>query len=198
MAVEIYDEREINSATLSKEPDDEAIALINELGLKAQLTDSGSRLAYPTPTEDQCFVMEVLFPSATKLEEYNAGAIPLRVLKEIRSYRAENPTHILVVRHCTPVEVKDPILLAWHGDRQHSWLATQRTGQFAQTKLIARWGDALDSWESLVAKASEVATKNMDNAMQEIISKCEGMRASIARGIKVRKSQVPSLHMDPF
>lgn len=196
MQVEIYDERELDPATLQQEPDHEALALIEELGLTRQTNDSGARIAYPVPTADQGFVMETLFAKATKLELYDAGCIPLRVLKEIRSYRAENPDHLLVVRHCTPAEVKDPVLLAFtetSEPKYRDYHALAESPQWPNFRLIARWGDALESWDKLMVKASELATAAYDEALVSIMGRIDAERAKLARGFKVRQVRRPQL-----
>lgn len=189
MDIEVYDEREVNSATLTKECDAEALALLAELGLTQQVSEAGTRIAYPKPTADQAFVMEVLFPTATKLQRYDAGSIPLRVLKEIKTYRADNPSHLLIVRHSPPAMVKDPILLAWTGNKAHEWLAEQPSGQWDSMRLIARWGDALDSWATLAERAADVMTARTLEKLSSIVAQCEQMQAAIKKGNKVRHSR---------
>lgn len=197
MQVEIYDERELDPKTLTQEADHEALALIEELGLTRQVNDSGARLAYPQPTAEQGFVLDVLFPKATKLDQYDAGAIPLRVLKEIRSYRAENPDHLLVVRHCPPAEVSDPVLVAYT-KRQEPHRDMYALGALGRVtwpdfRLVARWGDALESWDKLCAKASTVATATLSDKLDGIVAECEVMRSRIAKGMRLR--QVPNVYL---
>jgi hypothetical protein len=189
--VEIYDEREIDSETLTKEPDAEALALIDELGLTAQKSEDGARICYPTPTADQAFVMAMLFPKATRLEGYDAGGIPLRVLKEIRSYRMENPSHILVVRHAPPSEIKDPVLLAYTGTENHDYYVTLRDPVWAKFRMVARWGDALDSWESLVAKASKAAGASAIEGLRKIVRQAQGLITDIEQGATWRQITAP-------
>jgi hypothetical protein len=193
MDVEIYDEREIDSATLTGEPDAEAMALITELGLTVQVSDSGKRQCYPQPTADQGFVMQELFPRSTKVEAYDAGVLPLRVLKEIRSYRAEHPDHVLVVRHCAPAQLKDPILVAYTHSDKHDYYVLTETPDWKRFRLVARWGDGLEAWDKMLARAIAHATDTYDEALLGIIAKCESVRAGIARGVKIRTSQRPHL-----
>lgn len=188
MAIEIYDERELCPETLSAEPDAEALALINELGLKRQVEDSGARVAYPRPTVDQAFIIATLFPTATRLEDYDAGAIPLRVLKEIRSYRAENPTHRLIVRHSPPAQLKDPILLACTGT--HTW--RDDTNEMSDKRLVARWGDGLESWDALMDRAQRSMAKTAADALESIIAKAQTVRDLLRSG-QVGVRQIPKL-----
>lgn len=188
MQVEIYDERETQSDTLEREPDTEALALIEELGLQAQKHESGQRLTHPVPTAEQAFILDMLFPERTKLEDYDAGGIPLRVLKEIRSYRAEHPGVVLVVCHAPPVQVKDPVLLAYHGEYQ--WMATHLLGKVSGKmthRMVARWGDALESWEALSTRAQQAAA----DIVETMGKKLARLAADIRDGHRV--SEIPEI-----
>ncbi len=197
MQVEIYDERELDPETLKQEPDHEALELIEELGLTRQVNTSGSRLAYPIPSADQGFVMSALFPTATLLDVYDAGAIPLRVLKEIRSYRAENPDHLLVVRHSPPAEVKDPVLLAYTKRHDSNREYYARSEGWPDFRMVARWGDALESWNKLLIKAKEIATENFRQAVINMQAECDTALAKIKRGALVRRPVIPqTLQLD--
>lgn len=176
--VEIYDEREIDSGTLEKEADAEALALIEELGLNAQKHESGARIAYPQPTADQGFIIGVLFPQATELSRYDAGCIPLRVLKEIRSYRAENSDHVLFIRHSAPAQVKDPILMACTKSQYASWMMSHND-QWENMRMIARWGDALEPWSELMGMARAVMAERAASALDVLIRKATAMRDSV-------------------
>lgn len=194
MQVEVYDEREIQSDTLSREPDGEALALIEELGLTKQKSEDGQRITYPCPTADQSMVLRVLFPTATKLTDYDAGGLPLRVLKEIRSYRAENPSHLLIVRHSPPTTVIDPVLVAWTGeDHEYYWNGARAEPR--KLRLVARWGDALESWDALLKKAMARASEQFDRALAGIIGQAQAVRARIAAGEPVQTHEMPSLSM---
>lgn len=188
MAIEIYDEREICPETLAREPDAEALALIEELGLKRQVEDSGARVCYPKPTQDQAFVIANLFPTCTRLEDYDAGMIPLRVLKEIRSYRAEHPGHRLIVRHSPPAQVKDPILLACTG--QYHWMDEQNN--MDDKRLVARWGDGLESWDVLLARAEQMMARKAADALEKILAKATTLRDLLRSG-QVGVRQLPEL-----
>lgn len=190
MDVEIYDERELDSSTFKPECDTEALQLIEELGLTQQKGENGKRLAYPQPTADQGFIIGALFTQATKLENYSAGSIPLRILKEIRSYKAENPGHLLLVRHCAPAQVKDPILLAFTGG--YTWMWDQ-SATWTDFRLVARWGDALDSWENLMVQAQKVAATKALLALNLIIRKATSMRESIDATRTWPSNDVPTL-----
>lgn len=189
-SIEIYDERELDTITLRPEAEPEALALIEELGLKQQLSDSGKRQAYPSPTADQAFVLLTVFPTATKLEDYDAGVIPLRVLKEIRSYKAEHPNHQLFVRHSPPSEIRDPVLLAYSGE--HHWMWNQASSG-KDYRMIARWGDGLESWENLGKKARIMMGIKAKDALHKIIGEARAALLSIEESNEWTTASVPQL-----
>ena len=182
MLTEIFDERELDT-TLTKELDDEAIALIEELGLNRQI-ESGTRICYPKPTADRALIMQYLFPTATRLEDYDVGLIPVRVLKEIRSYKTDHPTHRLVIRHSPPAQVKDPILLACIGDNSWSDLSLD---MFDNKRMIARWGDALESWDTLLERAERAVSKVAEQALSREIAKLTMLRDAVRAGHTIRR-----------
>lgn len=191
MQVEVYDERELDHATLTPECDAEALALIKELGLNNQRNESGARIAYPIPTAEQGFAIENIFAAATKLSDYNAGCIPLRVLKEIKKYQSENPGHTLIVRHCPPAQIKDPVLVAFCASGKDAWGALQTQPDWSKFQLIARWGDALESWATLIARATEIATARHLEALTEMASKIDRERKRIVAGGTVTDRRAP-------
>lgn len=203
--VEIYDERELDSETLIPEPTDEAVALLQELGLTNQLSivkkadkEVTERVTHPTPTDIQRLVMEGLFPSATKLEDYRVGCIPLRVLKEIKVYKQEHPDHVIVIRHVKNNQMKDPIVIAYTRP-EHKWMATHENpgSSWSEFRMIARWGDGLEDWNTLYKKAKKVISEGTLEALNEIISKCTIAKQMIQSGIMPKNSNTPTVnHVD--
>lgn len=193
MQVEIMDERELDPITLKLEAEPEALALIQELGLKLQVDKDNSvaRMGYPSPTKDQSFVLMTVFAQATKIEDYDAGCIPLRVLKEIRSYKAEHPKHRLFIRHDVPSVVKDPVLLAYCG--QHEWMWNQDCSG-PDYRLIARWGDALEPWDALVMKGKKLMATKAIERLQEIMGECEMILGKLHKTGSWDKVALPTLH----
>lgn len=183
--VEIFDQREVDGE-LKEESNAEATQLIAELGLKGQLTTDDKRICYPNPNREQQIVLEGLFPAATLVENYAADCIPLRVLKEIRSYKAEHPNHPLVIRHAAPAVLKDPILLAFTNEAyfQYPWFSCERCASngWQNFRLIARWGDALLSWDKLAEKAAKALTDEYARALTTISAQIEMQRGFIRAG----------------
>lgn len=173
MDVEIYDERE--TTVEGPEVDAEALALIEELGLTAQI-EEGERITYPTVTESQSMVLMALFPQLTRVDRYDAGAIPLRVLKEIRSFMAEHPGTPLYVCHQPPAQVSDPVLVAYSGHVYGE--NTESLFRFGDKppRLVARWGDALKPWDELHREAMQVAASLLDDMAERLIGVADRIR----------------------
>lgn len=153
--VEIYDMREM-TADMAPEMDAEAIAALEALSdsgleLSGQIemihgTDtSATRNHYDQMTAAQAFVARNLFPTVTLVDRYDAGPIPVRVLKEIAF--AKDHFAFLYVLHRPPAEITDPILV---GTDSKVW---DRITDGDKPRLIARWGDALAPWTDLYAQA---------------------------------------------
>lgn len=191
MQTEVYDERELNSQTLEPEKDEEALAIISELGLAGQTSDENQtkRICYPQPTKDQAFVIMALFPKRTAIKDYSAGAIPLRVLKEMRSYLIENPTHQLFICHQAPAVVKDPVLLAYPGEFPHN---NPDYIELVRCRMIARWGDTLESWDNLMETAMRGYRESVKSALHKVIAQAETCLASLAGGMSIKTPSSPS------
>lgn len=182
--VEIYDERE--TSIDGPEPDEEALALIEELGLTAQVEDGG-RITYPEPTEAQAMVLMALFPTVTRVDRYDAGAIPLRVLKEIRSFRSEHHGTDLYVCHQPPAKIDDPVLVSYSGTLYGS--DTESLFRFGgKVRLVARWGDALRPWAELYDDAMQVVGKRLDDMAEKIMSIADRVRKG-----RVAVSRMPEI-----
>lgn len=150
MKIETYEIEEIKSSEASlMAADSEAIELIEKLGLKGQSSllnkDTATRFPYPKVTAVQEFVFKQNFPQATALEQFSSGIIPLRVLQVAAFCKQFPQTAYLEVWH--PIDVrKDPVLVG----RDSRWSS--------ESYLLARWGEALEPFEQLQAKAKEIWT----------------------------------------
>lgn len=164
MEIQIFDERELDS-DLKQESDEEALDLMRELGFSAP--DTAARICYPRPTAEQGFILSTLFPTRTKLTNYTQGTIPVRVLKEARSYMQEFPGHRLFVLSEPPATVVDPVLIA--SDSEYEW----QNDDPARWRLIARWGNALESWDKLLIKASEVHKASVIDKLKKYLAMAE-------------------------
>lgn len=149
MLVETYECEETRDE--SPEETAEAVALMEKLGLDAQLEAAGKskspmgRNPYREMTGDEAFVFGILCPGRAKLEQYRAGPIPLRVL-QIASHAMDlGIFDHLEVWHATAVDVKDPMLVGKCKNKVSPWTFDDF--------ILARWGDVLDEWPALVKTA---------------------------------------------
>lgn len=147
MQVETYEIEEVSGEMGNMAADAEAIELAERLGLNGQKKlanpETLTRIPYPKLTGVQSIVFRTLFPNKTTVEEYSEGVIPLRVLQVIAYCRENNLYRRLEVWHPEP-GVRDPVLIG-----------TMRESVYhsGDDFLLARWGDALESFEKLVEKA---------------------------------------------
>lgn len=151
MQVETYECQETMDETV--EATEEAIGILESLGLEGQKkllspdTDEPTRCPYREIRADEIFVYERLCPQKTKLAEYDASPIPLRVLQV-----AAHATSLGIYHHLTVWSaqgaIKDPVLVA------HTTADSWNTGH--ATHILARWGEVLDAWPILTEKAIAV------------------------------------------
>jgi hypothetical protein len=142
MKVETYEEKECY-VELDEKGKEEVAGLINTLRLKGQeslLTKDGGRCPYREMTSEEFFVYEKVCPTKQKVEEYDGGPIPLRVL-QIVSHAREFFDHMLV----------------WHAGRGNPdpVLAGYKTPG-GKAFLLARWGTELEEFPILRKCACDV------------------------------------------
>jgi len=146
MRVETYECQETAAEPI--EATEEAIALMDELGLEGQQklvsvdeNKQPRRCPYSEATEEQMFIMNYVVPKIVKIESYNSGPIPLRVLQVVSRAKSIGMEDI-VVRCKNTQQVDDPIVTGtMHLDPDSAWMTT--------TFLLARWGEELTSWTKL-------------------------------------------------
>lgn len=161
MKVETY-EVEVHEGLAETAPErcameKEAVELCQTLGLTGQLAlvspkpapNEGvvlPRTPYRRTTKEERFVIDALCPASTPLQRYDGEAVPLRVLQVAAHAIQSGLFAEIVVRHRDHAIVKDPWLL---GRRQPEGSQSWERHDY----LLARWGEALDDWSALVAKA---------------------------------------------
>lgn len=137
---------------INEEVNEEALALIERLGLKGQMqlireSEAGeeqvvTRVPYRAMTAEEGAVYRACFPETSALEKFRQSAIPLRVLQV--AAHAAPMFELLEVWH--PKEDRDdPLLVGVRKDPE----ATYRRQQF----VLARWGEALVPFEELRTRA---------------------------------------------
>lgn len=182
MNIELFDERE--TTVEGQEPDDEALAIIKELGL--QTDDSGEHICHPCPNAQQWFVIQTVFSQRTKIADYR-GPIPLRVLKEARSYLYEHKDKELIICHQAMAMTKDPIMLAVRKG-YYGW----QSGSASDFNLIARWGDALEDWSELANKGAVALRKTLLATCETLIARLTVLKAMVPTMI-LRDNQIPTI-----
>jgi hypothetical protein len=118
----------------------EATRIIQSMNLEGQqslMIDTTTRCPYREMTIEEKNVYFILFPEETLIAKYKYGFIPLRVL-QVAAHADSLGLYKGIYVWSERVKPTDPILVGKIGDVYH---------------ILARWGEALDSWEHLRAKA---------------------------------------------
>jgi len=209
MEVEIYDLTEIaldaNTGTFEPEKDEEALALIAELGLNGQdeintienCDDEEATIIrnhYGKVNYEQQIVIRGLFSENAKVGDYKDAPIPLRILKEIKF--AQDMFKSLYIFYAPPCEVIDPILVGHNYNSMYNPLS-----QIEHFHLIARWGDALAPWSDLFKDAEAKLCLTIEGKIKGIISNCNTQLIRIAAGeVPEGKKLIddPTVHGLPF
>lgn len=146
----------VETASEPIEATEEVKALIEELGLDGQLeriskdkNGNVKRSPYREMTEEETFVYQELCPEKSKIENYTATPIPLRVLQIAAHAKQVIPGCRLIVWDKAKHDVKDPVLVAETGK------------EYSTDKrfILARWGDELETFSTLMSRA--ISAKRM-------------------------------------
>lgn len=161
MKVETYEAISIdeqNGSFINEEVSEEALALIDTLGLEGQKQLVQERAVgsetlvtrnpYRKMAAEEAAIFGALLPRQVELSEYGDGPIPLRVLQV--AAHAKNLFDDLQVWCPNDPQQPDPLLVGREGDR---W-----RGEFF---LLARWGEVLEPLDALRTKAREVISTRM-------------------------------------
>lgn len=164
---------------------DQVQALVDELGLEGQqalVHPSGERLAFREMTAEEAQVYHLLLPVEAKLNDYDFGPIPVRVLQVIKEVRrhftpcddveivqADGTTKKvddrtgLFVWHPRSAADKDPLLV---GLKQAD--PTEPYGQ-SKTYILARWGEVLESYNVLRERAFNQALRQYRTKLESVV-----------------------------
>jgi hypothetical protein len=153
------------------EQNEEANTLIEQLGLEGQKTllcpsndENPVRCPYPEATKEQRWVFEQICPNKIKLKDYKRTTIPLRVLQIAAHANSLDIFKEIVVWDKEDSQLKDPVLIGLGGDS--TWNPT--------IYLLARWGDELESWNTLLNKAAEIWRAKAICKSKELLNKLNG------------------------
>lgn len=173
--VETYEIEEIKGEAETMAIDHEAIEIVERLGLEGQKTLSNkvtvTRMPYPEMTDDQEFVFSILFPEKQKIEEYDSGIIPIRVLQVIAFCKDNHFFDSLRIWHSAKRKDKDPVLVGYIKDKETSWRE--------KSYVLARWGDALLPFEELMAQAKVIAYGKLKMSVAQVKSKVNSLEAQV-------------------
>lgn len=173
MNVETYEVPEVD-CNGEVESDEEAIALIEKLGLTGQQkllkkNESGEqvRTPYRKMTAEELFVYRTLCPKTDDVRKYDDGPIPVRVLQV--AAHAMDLFEKVQVWYPDNADVRDPVLVGVNGD------GYSRMERF----ILARWGDVLESLSELHAKAVEIAVRARKSKLLEIRAEVDSNLAAL-------------------
>lgn len=164
MQVETYE-----VAELDRHPEvcAESERICSALGLKQQseLRQRGGALAFRPMTRQEQVVFRALCPESTPLDKYALEALPLRVLQVAELGRPH--FHTLIVWH-PQVVTTDPVLV---GVRK---VPNQFGRDVDQLYLLARWGEALESWPTVLQQMTKKIKAELLRDLARIRGELEG------------------------
>lgn len=168
MNIETYEVCE--ESDMTPEADEEALAIIEELGLEGQRAlfqprDDGelNRNPYRTLTDEEARIYGALLPDHQTLADFSASPIPVRVL-QVAAHAKQFFKHLEVWhKHGTP----DPLLI---GRVEHS---------YGTPYILARWGDDLKSLASMRGEAGAIIKARALAAQRKVLAEVQGAISAI-------------------
>lgn len=173
MKVETFEQTEIVGSALETENAPEAFELIESMGLSGQRKlmnkkESGEmvRCPYRKMNVKELRVYETLFPEKCEIEAYSGGMIPLRVL-QVAAHAKSLGVYEKVQVWGERSKPTDPVLVG-----------IMKTSEWAHdTHILARWGEALESFEVLFEKAKQVIISEYTQKATKSKLECERILA---------------------
>jgi hypothetical protein len=168
MQVETFECYETASEPI--EASEEAIRLIDEMGLKGQKTfvlgesEQPTRNPYRKWTKDEQQVYIELCPKVYNIQQYDRSPIPLRVLQVAEHARKYLPKdYKLFVIDKAEIQVKDPVLVA----AKYDWDLGK------ETYILARWGEHLDNFQKMLKQAIDSKRKRLRSLLKTALSEVD-------------------------
>jgi hypothetical protein len=165
MKVETFEVTEVCENTVLA--DEASIAMFEKLGLTGQMTlvgkaangqEKSAVCPYREMKPEENKVYRLLCPQVTSVEDFQASAIPLRVLQVLEHAKSLD-LFLYFEIWAAEGAVKDPVLVA-------------KKERYTNTVFIlARWGEELDAWPQLVKKALELWKAKVREELESIIEK---------------------------
>lgn len=186
MKIETFEQTEVIGGQIEDESSPEALNLIKELGLQGQealttkiiKTDTIVRCPYRAMTKKELRVYETLFPDKVSINVYRESMIPLRVL-QVASHAISLGIYQEIQVWCETGKPIDPILVGFI-----------KTGEYSgDHHILARWGEALESFEVLYEKAKHqvmedyrLKMQETDRRVKEVLNSLEGKAVEFLNG----------------
>lgn len=178
MQVETFEQTEVVGGKLEAETSTEAFELIAQLGLSGQekLLSKGeggvtTRSPYRVMTKTEFRVYECLYPDKVELAQYHASMIPLRVLQVAAHAKSLNIYKGIYV-WCELGRPTDPVLVG-------EFVPDPVYPHSTVSHILARWGDALESFDVLYEKAKKKTMDKMRLDMEEVKRRASAIEGSL-------------------
>lgn len=167
MLVETFEIQEVDEQ--SSEQNVECLELLTELELigqrrfYAQESEGDGVFPYRKMTAQEKLVIQTLLPEATNLHDYSDAPMPLRVLqvaahaKGLVRHKADKD-YAIEVWHPSNADYKDPYLVLRDGEKygRHQYY------------ILARWGDELDNFNTMIEAAKKILAAKRQAALAQI------------------------------
>lgn len=178
MDIEVYDVKELDS-DLTEEEQGAQLAMIDRLGLEGQkelIGEDKEVCPFRKMTNQEKMVYETLFPKCTLVTEYSDGVVPMRAMQVLEQANKLNKFDYFVVWHPENADDPDPLLLGLVGDNTYNP---------TEIWMLARWGEALESFEALKKKAEELKYIKYVGLLKDI-------KARVASALNSAEEMTPS------
>lgn len=148
----------------------ELIAKLDLSGQRGLMEGAKGLNPYRKITQEEQWVYKTLFAQETNVVDYASGPMPLRVMQVLSHAKDLDFFTKFVVWHPQDVK-KDPILLGFVQDKKYTW-----QGEYF---LLARWGEALESFDILRKKAAVMARETIRAKASEAKAEAERILATV-------------------
>lgn len=189
MQVEVFEQQDVREETI--EQSEEALRIINELGLDGQKPKSSStgtvvRFPYRLMTDEELFVYSILCPQRTSLQTYDLSPVPLEILKTAAFAASLQDPRIryLEVWSAVSQKVKDPILVG-----------KKETYSSSQLYLLGRWGEELLPLDVLMPDAiKKWYTARLDKLNEMLVEVKQAIELPCPQGLP-KNTSMPYLSL---
>lgn len=141
----------------------ESLELAGQKALLCPQESTTSRCPYREMRKDERFVYGVLCHYKTDLRNYSESPIPLRVLQVAAHAHSLGMFRDLWVWHAASHLEKDPVLVGVVQQGTYTWEVA--------TYILARWGEELESWPTLMKRACDRKREQIADALRSIEAK---------------------------